>query len=115
MPGQSGNPGGRRPSLRNAVVRVCGEDGDKLVDMWALIAWGKDEDFYKAFGRMTRRTLRDRMDAAREMADRGYCKPPQEIGGPDGGPIAIKPSLSDLSDEELALLERLTGRAADQG
>lgn len=110
QPGQSGNPGGRRPSLKNAVAKVCGEDGEKLVAFWALILWGKDEEFYKQLGRNSKRTLRDRMDAATQLADRGYTKPTQEISGPDGGPLEIKRSLADLTDEELAILERLAAR-----
>lgn len=109
MPGQSGNPGGRRPSLKTAVVKACGEDGDKLVAMWALISWGTDEKFWKAYGRSTKRTLRDRMDAARELADRGYGKPVQavEMTGADGNPLEIKEIRESIASKLAGLAARV--------
>lgn len=109
QPGQSGNPGGRRPSLKNAVVKACGEDGDKLVKMWALIAWGTDHDFWKAYGRATKRSLRDRMDAARELADRGYGKPVQavEMTGADGNPLEIREIRESIASKLAGLAARI--------
>jgi hypothetical protein len=107
LPGQSGNPGGRRPSLRTAVVRLCGEDGDELVKFWHVVAWGTDAEFAKAFPR-TRRTLRDRMDAARELADRGYGKAVQavEMSGADGSPIQFQEVRESLASKLAGLAAR---------
>ncbi|MFM0141749.1 hypothetical protein [Paraburkholderia sp. RL18-085-BIA-A] len=62
-----------------------------------------------------------RIAAAKELLDRGFGKSTQhaEITGKDGGPIKTQQApvdLSDLTDEELQVLERLAAQSgADQG
>jgi hypothetical protein len=63
-PGQSGNPGGRPRGLAKATRELVGEDGLALVQLWWDIA--RDE---------TRRD-RDRLEASRLLADRGWGKAP---------------------------------------
>lgn len=91
------------------MVKACGEDGDKLVKMWALIAWGTDQKFWEAYGRQTKRTLRDRMDAARELADRGYGKPVQavEMTGTDGSPLEFRELRESIAGKLAGLASRL--------
>jgi hypothetical protein len=61
-PGVSGNPGGRPKGLARATRELVGEDGMALVQLWWDIA--RDE---------TRRD-RDRLEASRLLADRGWGK-----------------------------------------
>jgi L-rhamnose isomerase len=61
-PGRSGNPGGRPQSLAKATRALVGEDGLALAQIWWDIA--RDE---------TRRD-RDRLEASRLLADRGWGK-----------------------------------------
>ena len=61
-PGRSGNPGGRPQGLAKATRELVGEDGMKLAELWWSIA--SDE---------TRRD-RDRLEASRLLADRGWGK-----------------------------------------
>jgi Family of unknown function (DUF5681) len=60
--GVSGNPGGRPKGLAKATKALIGEDGMALVELWWDIA--RDE---------TRRD-RDRLDASKLLADRGWGK-----------------------------------------
>jgi Family of unknown function (DUF5681) len=62
MPGQSGNPRGRPKGLAKATREQVGEDGMPLVELWWDIA--RDE---------TRRD-RDRLEATKLLADRGWGK-----------------------------------------
>ena len=62
MPGQSGNPRGRPRGLARATREMVGDDGMKLVQLWWDIA--RDE---------TRRD-RDRLEASKLLADRGWGK-----------------------------------------
>jgi hypothetical protein len=77
--------------------------------MWALVAWGTDKEFWKAYGRATKRTLRDRMDAARELADRGYGKPVQavEMTGADGNPLEIREVRESIASKLAGLAARI--------
>lgn len=108
QPGQSGNPGGRRPSLSGAVQRLCGDDGAELVRFWHLIANGTDQEFKAAFPH-TKRTLRDRMEAAAQLADRGYGKAKQsvEMTGADGGPIQLQEARESLAGTLDSLATRI--------
>jgi hypothetical protein len=60
--GVSGNPGGRPKGLAKATRELVGEDGMALAQLWWDIA--QDE---------TRRD-RDRLEASRLLADRGWGK-----------------------------------------
>jgi hypothetical protein len=62
MPGQSGNPRGRPKGVGRATRELIGEDGIALVQLWWDIA--RDE---------TRRD-RDRLEASKLSADRGWGK-----------------------------------------
>jgi hypothetical protein len=64
MPGQSGNPGGRPKGLARATRELVGDDGNKLAEFWFSIM--QDE---------TRRD-RDRLEASRLLADRGWGQGP---------------------------------------
>ncbi len=72
QPGVSGNPGGRPAGLAARVREELGNDGQKLIDFWKLLAFGTAEDIEKAYGEKPK--LRDRQAAADSLADRGYGK-----------------------------------------
>jgi Family of unknown function (DUF5681) len=61
-PGQSGNPGGRPKGLAKATRELVGEDGLALAQLWWDIA------------RDPMRRDRDRLEASRLLADRGWGK-----------------------------------------
>lgn len=111
--GQSGNPGGRPKGLGESVRKLVGNDGEKLIQALLAIAVGKAEDRKKLFGAGVRVSLRDRLEAIKQLCDRGWGKPIQSIehSGPDGGPI----ESTGLSAEEIAaraeaLAKRLRNR-----
>jgi hypothetical protein len=73
--GQSGNPGGRPKGLVRAI-REHTRDGDDLVAFVVRVFRGEVDGV----------KLRDRLEAATWLADRGFGKPTQgvELAGKDG-------------------------------
>jgi len=73
--GQSGNPGGRPKGLVNAI-RAQTRDGERLVEFMLRVFRGEVDGV----------RLRDQMDAATWLADRGFGRPIQamEHTGRDG-------------------------------
>jgi hypothetical protein len=84
--GVSGNPGGRPKGLAKATRALVGEDGLALAQIWWDIA--RDE---------TRRD-RDRLEASRLLADRGWGKAPTFAANEERDPL-------DLADAEKAAEE----------
>jgi hypothetical protein len=78
MPGQSGNPGGRPKSLAKATRALVGYDGMAIVQLWWDIA--RDE---------TRRD-RDRLEASRLLADRGWGKAPACAAIEEDNPLGLE-------------------------
>jgi hypothetical protein len=76
--GQSGNPGGRPKGIVRAI-RAHTHDGDDLVAFVVRVFRGEVEGV----------KLRDRLEAATWLADRGFGKPTQgvELAGKDGEPL----------------------------
>jgi Family of unknown function (DUF5681) len=64
VPGQSGNPGGRPRGLARAARELLGDDGQAIVEFWMTIM--ADDTA----------STRDRLEASRLLADRGWGKPP---------------------------------------
>lgn len=87
MPGQSGNPTGRKKSLMGAVRAKCGEDGATLVDGWFTLAFASIEDVEAKFG--AKPGIRDRLAAMGELADRGWDKAAQPLQDADGEPLRV--------------------------
>jgi hypothetical protein len=78
-PGQSGNPGGRPKGVRSLIQRQVGENAEKLVEAWQLIAFGDDAAIKAKLGIETPPRWQDRMDALKELADRGFGRPVQGL------------------------------------
>ena len=101
VPGQSGNPGGRPKGLARRVRELVGDNG-------AVIA-----DFMLGVMLDDRERTRDRLDAARFLADRGWGKPVQalDVDVAARPPLIDPASLAKLTTEELetmiGLLERI--------
>lgn len=88
-PGQSGNPGGRPAGLAE-LVRSRTQDGAKMVELMVAILNGES-----IAGKKPR--LRDRMDAAAWLADRGFGKAVQtlEHAGEIAQPVRVALKWSD--------------------
>ena len=76
--GQSGNPAGRPKGIVRAILEQT-RDGDDLVAFVVRIFRGEVEGV----------KLRDQLEAATWLADRGFGKPTQgvEVAGKDGEPL----------------------------
>jgi hypothetical protein len=98
-PGRSGNPGGRPQGLARATRELVGEDGMALAQLWWDIA--RDE---------TRRD-RDRLEASKLLADRGWGKAavfsPQE-----GDPLDLA-ALEGAAEEFRTAILRLAPSEPD--
>ena len=79
-PGQSGNPGGRRPP--SEMVLRAREHGPAIIDMLANVAFNISGDEKTA----------DRVSAGREILNRGFGAPVQqaELTGADGDAIVTR-------------------------
>lgn len=87
-PGKSGNPGGRPKGLARTVRELVGGDGLVLAQIMTSIATDEKE------------TTRDRIEATKWLADRGWGKAPAYAPiepGDDVDPL-------DLSNEEARLI-----------
>jgi L-rhamnose isomerase len=100
-PGRSGNPGGRPQSLAKATRALVGEDGMALAQLWWDIA--RDE---------TRRD-RDRLEASRLLADRGWGKAPTYAAIEEADPLDLA-NLEAAAEDFRARILALVPPDADQ-
>jgi Family of unknown function (DUF5681) len=101
MPGQSGNPRGRPKGLAKATRELVGEDGMALAELWWDIA--RDE---------TRRD-RDRLEASRLLADRGWGKAPTYAAIEEGDSLDLA-ALEQAAEEFRARILALVPPETDQ-
>lgn len=78
--GESGNPGGRPKGLSAYVQKICGQNGEQLVQILWVIATDK------------KASRRDRIKAVSELLDRGWNKPTQGMYFTDD----MRPLVIDL-------------------
>jgi hypothetical protein len=85
--GQSGNPGGRPKGLVRAI-REQTTDGEEIVAFVLRVFRGKADGV----------KLRDQLEAATWLADRGFGKPVQamEHAGKDGEPLISLAALQEV-------------------
>ena len=95
--GVSGNPGGRPQSLAKATRSLVGEDGHKLAEFWLSIM----ED--------PMRRDRDRLEASKLLADRGWGKAPT-FEPLEGDPLDLA-ALEGAAEEFRAKILKLAGEA----
>lgn len=93
LPGVSGNPAGRPKSL-SRYIREQTSDGEKIADFF-LQVFNKHTkiEYEDSKGKKVKRdpNLRERMEAAEWLADRGWGRPTQPISGDeDGGPVQVQ-------------------------
>ena len=81
QPGQSGNPGGRPVGLMRAIRRRYGDEGMRLLDRLEAMSSGK-----------TRVPPRIRLEATKELLDRGYGKAPLHVedDAPETTPRSVR-------------------------
>jgi hypothetical protein len=109
-PGQSGNPGGRKPGVRAALRELIGEHGEEAMAIMWKIAQGKPMDVPGVLDQAGAIQLERIPSIELQGAFSKYLfewlngKAPEkvEITGKDGAPIG--PDLSKLSSEDVKLL-----------
>lgn len=111
--GQSGNPKGRKAPAASLAeyVQKQSKSGKDVVDFLVQVL-RNDKD---ALGIGRDVSLMWRMEAAKELLDRGFGKPTQamEHSGPDRGPIEL--SDADLERKFLQDLARIAASAGAAG
>lgn len=93
--GESGNPGGRPKGLAETMRAKCGKDGEKLADAYAAIIWGNDAERKAVFGATVKVTTKDRLDALKEIADRGWGRSREVVGLTNLPPTLVIDELGD--------------------
>lgn len=91
-PGRSANPGGRPKGLARRV-RELTSDGEEIVDVMLRILRGE-----------VKGTARDRLEAGRWLADRGFGRSPETLINVSASDTPD--SLADLADDVLERVAR---------
>ena len=76
-PGVSGNPGGRPKGLARRVRELVGDDGQRLAEVFLAVL---DDPAS---------SVRERMEAATWLADRGWGRPTTVVSGEGDAPLQI--------------------------
>jgi hypothetical protein len=87
----SGKPGGRPRSLARKTRELVGEDGEPLVRLWLSIALDESQ------------RTRDRLDASRLLADRGWGRA-VDVKVPDDDPLGIEDARERLAKKLAAVI-----------
>ncbi len=113
-----------KTDFRDQYAHARDMQADALFDEALEIAddvsgdWSTDKDGKKVVDHENIQRSRLRVDtrkwAAGKMAPKRYGDKVQHTGD-GGGPIRVRPDLSKLTGDELNVLERILGRAADAG
>lgn len=101
-PGQSGNPGGRPKGLARRVRELVGGDGETIAQFMLDTLTSPECE------------MRDRMEAAKWLADRGWGKAANHAPIEDGDPLGldqVDAAISELVDELAARREAKAPRS----
>ncbi len=91
--GQSGNPGGRPKGIASQVKALVGDNGEKLAELLWLYASGTDAQIRKRFGCKYGPRHEARLEAMKELLDRGFGRPAQTVALEDGNGQPVKFTL----------------------
>jgi hypothetical protein len=80
------NPGGRPKGFVGRIKEACGEDYEKLVEGFCLLAFGTPAERRAFFGESVKVSARDRLMAMVELRDSGPGRPVQTVDVGDGSP-----------------------------
>ena len=112
-PGQSGNPGGRPKGIERRVRELLKDDWDAIIMAMADIALGK---LPPGITGETTVKIRDRVDAAKLVLDRGWGKARTVVDVNadiiDGALGAV--DVNELDEASLAMLEDTISRLRDR-
>jgi hypothetical protein len=107
LPGQSGNPGGRPRGLARRIRELVGEDGEAIAAFMLQVMLDDRE------------RTRDRLEAGRFLAERGWGKPVQalDVEVTPRAPQLDPEALAGLTDDDLDTMIALLAKAgiATQG
>ena len=111
LPGQTGNPGGRPKGLAEKV-RGATRDGESLVRFFLAVSAGKVPDEHGRAIKGKTVELRERIEAHKWLADRGYGKAvqPVEASGPGGGPMQFEAEILNAGEDFAGRVARLAAR-----
>jgi len=106
-PGQSGNPGGRPKGLA-VYIRDKTKDGREIVDFWLAVLRGERPD-----GVPRKPTLRDMLQAASELADRGFGKArqPMDMGFSEDTDASAVTAAAELFDRKIEAMSARLNKA----
>jgi len=105
-PGQSGNPGGRPKGLARRVRELVGGDGETITHFMLDVLKNEEAE------------MRDRMEAAKWLADRGWGKAANHAPIEDADPLGLDEvdhAISSLVDELAARRQAPAARPAPGG
>lgn len=106
--GQSGNPSGRPKGLARKVREVLGDDdGETIARFLAAVMSGEvvtvtvDEKTGEQKQVRTRANVKERVEAAKLLAERGWGKPAQFVPIEEDDPLGLSEAAADESAAEL--------------
>jgi uncharacterized protein DUF5681 len=106
--GQSGNPGGRPKGLARKTRELLGDYGESLVRFWASVLDGD------RLPDGTVPNVRERLEASKLLADRGWGQAPKFVLVEDDHPLERDVDIAELAAEWDRKLDELHERRRRQ-
>jgi Family of unknown function (DUF5681) len=108
QPGVSGNPAGRPKGLARKTRELLGDDGESLVRFWASVMDGGP------LPDGTVPSVRERLEASKLLADRGWGKAPQFVLVEDEDPLESEIDVARIAAEFHRDLDEIAERRRRQ-